>query len=203
MALVALLIPAGPLALDSRWSELMQDIETSFLTHVALVFNALGHGVWRALTIAGIGIVLLVARRSAALIAFALTEALTPLLVNLIKLAVGRERPPGQMLEALGSSFPSGHAAYAGATAVALVLLFSRPGPRRRWWLAAAAVATALMVWSRTYLQVHWLSDAVTGATVGVAVTLLCFGVVQIVLGRASRRPDGQLPVSVAAPRAP
>ncbi len=83
------------------------------------------------------------------------------------------------------------------------MLLFSGPGPRRRWWLAAAAVATALMVWSRTYLQVHWLSDAVTGATVGVAVTLLCFGVVQIVLGRASRRPDGQLPVSVAAPRAP
>ena len=99
VALGALLIPAGPLALDSRWSELMQDIETSFLTHVALVFNALGHGVWRALTIAGIGIVLLVARRWAALIAFAFTEALTPLLVNLIKLAVGRERPPGQMLE--------------------------------------------------------------------------------------------------------
>ncbi len=184
VALVALLIPAGPLALDSRWSELMQDIETSFLTHVALVFNALGHGIWRALTIAGIGIVLLVARRSAALIAFALTEALTPLLVNLIKLAVGRERPPGQMLEAFGSSFPSGHAGYAGATAVALVLLFSGQGPRRRWWLAAAAAATALMVWSRTYLQVHWLSDAVTGATVGVAVAFLCFGVVQIVLGR-------------------
>ena len=94
VVLGALLIPAGPLALDSRWSELMQDIETSFLTHVALVFNALGHGVWRALTIAGIGIVLLVARRWAALIAFALTEALTPLLVNLIKVVVDRERPP-------------------------------------------------------------------------------------------------------------
>ena len=136
VALVALLIPAGPLALDSRWSELMQDIETSFLTHVALVFNALGHGVWRALTIAGIGVVLLVARRWAALIAFAFTEALTPLLVNLIKAAVDRERPPGQMLEPHGSSFPSGHAAYAGATAVALVLLFSGPGPRRRWCVA-------------------------------------------------------------------
>ena len=189
VALEALLIPAGPLALDSRWSELMEDIESSFLTHGALVFNALGHGVWRALTIAGIGIALLVARRWAALIAFALTEALTPLLVNVIKLTVGRERPPGQMLEAHGSSFPSGHAAYGGATAVAFVLLFSRPGPRRRWWFIAAAVVTALMVWSRTYLQVHWLSDAVAGATVGVAVTLLCFGVVQIVLGRASRQP--------------
>ena len=150
VALGALLIPAGPLALDSRWSELMQDIESSFLTHVALVFNALGHGVWRALTIAGIGIVLLIARRWAALIAFAFAEALTPLLVNLIKLAVGRERPRGRCSTHSGSSFPSGHAAYAGATAVALVLLFRGPGPRRRWWVAAAAAVTALMVWSRT-----------------------------------------------------
>ena len=68
------------------------------------------------------------------------------------------------------------------------MLLFSRPGPLRRWWFAAAAIATALMVWSRTYLQVHWLSDAVTGAAVGVAVTLLCFGVLQTVLGPASGR---------------
>ena len=185
----ALLIPAGPLTSDSRWSELIQDSETSLLTHVALVCNALGHGVWRALTIAGIGIALLLARRWAALTAFALTESLTPLLVNVIKVAVDRERPPARMLEAHGTSFPSGHAAYAGATAVALVLLFSGPGPRRRWWLIAAAVAIALMVWSRTYLQVHWLSDAVAGATLGVAVALLGFGGVQMVVGQASRQP--------------
>ena len=185
----ALLIPAGPLTIDSRWSELMQDSETSLLTHVALVCDALGHGVWRTVTILGIGIVLLIARRWAALIAFALIESLTPLLVNLIKVAVDRERPTARMLEAHGTSFPSGHAAYAGATAVALVLLFSRPGPRRRWWLIAAAVAIALMVWSRTYLQVHWLSDAVAGATLGVAVALLCVGCVQIFLGQASRQP--------------
>ena len=92
------------------------------------------------------------------------------------------------MLEAHGSSYPSGHAAYAGATAVALVLLFSEARPRRRWWFVPAAVATAVMVWSRTYLQVHWLSDAVAGATLGVAVTLLCFAGVQIVLGRISGR---------------
>ena len=140
------------------------------------------------MTIAAIGIALLVARRWAALIAFALTEALTPLLVNLIKLAVDRERPPGKMLDAHGTSYPSGHAAYAGATAVALVLLFSAPGPRRRWWFVPAGVAIAVMVWSRTYLQVHWLSDAVAGATLGVAMTLVCFAGVQIVLGRASGR---------------
>ena len=186
---LALLIPAGPLSIDSRWAELMQDIETPFLTHVALVFNALGHGLWRSLTLAGIGLALLLARRWAALTAFSLAEAVTPLLVNLIKAAVSRERPPGQMLEPHGTSFPSGHAAYAGATAVALVLLFSRPGRGRRPWLALAAAAIAAMTWSRTYLQVHWLSDAVAGAALGVAVALLSFGAAQLILARAAARP--------------
>ncbi len=186
---LALSIPAGPLTIDSRWAELMQDIETPFLTHLALVFNALGHGLLRAFTLAGIGLALLLARRWAALAAFAVAEALTPLLSNLIKLAVGRERPPGHMLEAHGTSFPSGHAAYAGATAVALVLLFSRPGRRRRLWFTLAATTIAAMTWSRTYLQVHWLSDALAGAALGVAVALLSFGVAQLILAHSAARP--------------
>jgi membrane-associated phospholipid phosphatase len=188
VVLLAILIPDGPLEIDERWSELMRDAEASLLTHAALVFNALGHGIPRALTIAGVGLVLLIARRRAALLAFAVAEALTPLLVNVIKQLIGRERPPGAMIEAHGSSFPSGHAAYAGATAVMLVLLFTKPGrPRRAWWVVAA-VATAAMAWSRTYLQVHWLSDALAGATLGVGVALLSVAVVQIL----STRPQGQ-----------
>ncbi len=184
----ALLVPAGPLALDSRWSELMHDIETPFLTHLALIFNALGRGVWRALTLAAIGLVLLVARRWAALIAFALVEALAPLLGNVIKALVERPRPPGQMLEAHGSSFPSGHAVYASATAIALVLLFSKPTRQRPLWFAVAAAVIAGMAWSRTYLQVHWLSDALAGVTLGLAVALLSFGIVQIALTGSARR---------------
>ena len=188
VVLVAFLIPTGPLTIDSRWSELMQEIQTPLLKHLALVFDDLGRGVWRALTLAAIGLVLLIARRWAALIAFALTEALTPLLGNLIKSLVDRPRPPGQMLNPHGSSFPSGHAAYASATAVALVLLFSRPSGKRTLWYALAALATAGMVWSRTYLQVHWLSDALAGATLGLAVVFASFGIVQLALAAVGRR---------------
>ena len=92
------------------------------------------------------------------------------------------------MLEPHGTSFPSGHAAYAGATAVALVLLFSRPGRGRRLWFTLAAAAIAAMTWSRTYLQVHWLSDALAGATLGVAVALLSFGAAQLILARSAAR---------------
>ena len=180
VALLAILIPAGPLTLDSRWSEVMQDIQTPFLKDVALVFNALGRGLWRALTLAAIGLVLLLARRWVGLIAFAVTECLTPLLGDVLKALVGRERPPGHMLEAHGSSFPSGHASYACATAIALVLLFSTPGGRRPLWFLLAGLTSAVMAWSRTYLQVHWLSDVLAGATLGLAVALFTFGVAQM-----------------------
>ncbi len=185
----ALLVPTGPLAVDSRWAELMRDIEAPFLTHVALVFNALGRGLWRVLTLAILGLALLYARRWPALIAFALAEALTPVASNAIKAVVDRPRPPGRLLEAHGSSFPSGHAAYAGATAIAIVLLFTRLGPRRPLWFLAAAVVIAGMAWSRTYLQVHWLSDATAGALLGVAVALLSFGCVQISRARTAGPP--------------
>jgi membrane-associated phospholipid phosphatase len=184
VVLLALFIPIGPLALDRHWSELMQDIQTPILKHLALVFNALGKGFWRGLTLTAVGLLLLVARRWAALISFAVAESLTPLLGNVIKTLVTRPRPPGAMLNPHGSSFPSGHAAYAGATAVALVLLFSRPDRKRPLWWALAAVITAGMAWSRTYLQVHWLSDVFAGSLLGIAVTLGSFAAAQILLER-------------------
>ncbi len=191
VGLLAVFVPAGPLSLDSRWSELMQDIQTPTLKHLALVFDALGRGFWRGLTLAVIGLVLLVARRWAALVAYAVAEALTPLVGNLLKALVDRARPPGHMLTPHGSSFPSGHAAYAAATAVALVLLFTEPGRKRLLWFLLAALVITAMCWSRTYLQVHWLSDVLAGASLGVAITLGSFGIVQLVLNRSAQDGAG------------
>lgn len=191
VGLLAVFVPAGPLSLDSRWSELMQDIQTPTLKHLALVFDALGRGFWRGLTLAVIGLVLLVARRWAALVAYAVAEALTPLVGNLLKALVDRARPPGHMLTPHGSSFPSGHAAYAAATAVALVLLFTEPGRKRLLWFLLAALVITAMCWSRTYLQVHWLSDVLAGASLGIAITLGSFGIVQLVLNRSAQDGAG------------
>jgi membrane-associated phospholipid phosphatase len=157
----------------------MHDLRTPFLTHVALVFNALGRSLGWSLTVAAVAVVLVVARRPSALLAFAVAEGLTSLSSTVLKLLVGRPRPPDGLVHPVGSSFPSGHAAYGGATCVALVLLFTVPGASRRWWWAAATVGIAGMAWSRTYLQVHWLSDVVAGSLLGVGVCLVVFGVVQ------------------------
>jgi undecaprenyl-diphosphatase len=184
---MAVLVPAGPLGIDQRWSEAMLDIRTASLTHLALVFNWLGRGLGWVLSLAAVGIVLIARRRWAALLAFAVTETVTSLSSTLLKILVGRPRPPDGLVHPVGSSFPSGHAAYAGATCVALVLLFTAPGPhRRRWWWPLAALGVLGMAWSRTYLQVHWLSDVIGGSLLGVGVALATFASLQLRLrGRA------------------
>ena len=177
--LLAILVPEGPLGVERSWAAAMHHLETPRLTDLALAFNWLGRGIGRALGLTLIGLLLLRRRRWLALAAFAVAESLAPLLSVLLKALIDRPRPPDGLVHAGGPSFPSGHATYAGATCVALVLLFTTPGTRRRWWWALASLGVVGMAWSRTYLQVHWLSDVIAGALLGSGICLLVFAIAQ------------------------
>jgi undecaprenyl-diphosphatase len=200
VALLALLVPTEPLAIERSWSEAMQDIQAPLLKDIALVFNWLGRGIGRALTLGALGLILLLARRLVALLAFAVAESLAPLLSSLLKAATNRPRPPDGLVHPAGSAFPSGHATYAGATCVALVLLFTAPSPRRRWWWMLATLGILGMAWSRTYLHVHWLTDVIAGSLLGIAVSLLVFATAQQVSttgssgSRSSDDPSAPVP---------
>ena len=182
--LIALFVPTQPLALEQHWADWMSKIQSAALKQIALVLNLLGRGLARALTLAAIGVVLIVARRWWALVAFTVTESLTPLASSVVKGMIDRPRPSGGLVHPAGTSFPSGHAAYAGATCVALVLLFTLPGPGRRRWWALAVLGIAAMAWSRTYLQVHWLLDVVAGSLLGAAIAVLVFAGIQVLTER-------------------
>ncbi len=84
----------------------------------------------------------------AQIVAGALTYAL--------KLTVRRERPDGSD----NLSFPSGHAAVTFATAAVLERHFG-------WWSLPAFAAATYTAASRLHENVHFLSDVVAGATVG------------------------------------
>lgn len=176
VVVAAAFVPSGPLGVDRSWSEAMLDIRTRSLTDIALALNWLGRFPGSLVAIGVVGAALVVARRRLALLAFVLAECLAPLVTAALKSLAGRPRPPGGLVHAGGFSFPSGHAAYAGVTCAAAVLLFAAPGARRRRWWALAAIGVAGMAWSRTYLQVHWLSDVLGGAAVGVGTALLVVG---------------------------
>jgi undecaprenyl-diphosphatase len=189
--LLAFVVPQAPLELEQRWNEWMSDIATPVLKDIALVFNYLGRGLGRALLIAVPAVVLFVGGRRWSLAAFALTEALTPLISSITKALVGRPRPPAPLVHPSGTSFPSGHAAFAAATAVAAVLLFTHVGPPRRMWWSLAVLAIAGMAWSRTYLHAHWLLDVTGGSILGVGVALVVCGGVQMFATRRSAGASG------------
>ena len=179
---LALLVPAQPLAFEQHWADWMRAIQTPLLEHVALIFNYLGRGLGRALVLTGIGIFLIAGKRWWALLAYAVTEAVTPLFSSVVKALVDRSRPPDGLVHPAGASFPSGHAAFAGATCVAAVLLFTKVDGRNSLWWCLAVAGTAGMAWSRTYLQVHWLLDVLAGSLLGAGVALVVFSGSQLLL---------------------
>jgi undecaprenyl-diphosphatase len=88
-------------------------------------------------------------------------------------------------MDAVGSSFPSAHAAYAVAW-VGIAVALSRSVPRLtgRAAVVGAAIALAAVVGlSRVYLRVHYLSDVVAGWSLGVTIFSLC-GVTALVVGQ-------------------
>jgi undecaprenyl-diphosphatase len=109
---------------------------------------------------------------------FLLLLGITVVLTEVIKFVVGRPRPCTGVLPdvrtligfgcdaELDPSFPSGHASRAFALAAFVGLRF-------RWRAGSLAFAFAVLVGlSRIYLGVHWPSDVLAGALLGVGLAL-------------------------------
>jgi membrane-associated phospholipid phosphatase len=186
--LLALLISRQPTGLDRVWAEEMRDSRNSARLGVALYFNALDH-LWAVvITLGAAAFVLVWSRRWFALAAFASAEFASRLSAGLLKVIVARPRPPHELVAAGGYSFPSGHVSYFAATAISFVLLFARSGSRVTSWVVAS-LAIVGMAWSRTYLDVHWLSDVIGGALLAGGLTVLIFALAQSLNSNMSAMP--------------
>ncbi|MFL5918700.1 MAG: bifunctional DedA family/phosphatase PAP2 family protein [Gaiellaceae bacterium] len=98
--------------------------------------------------------------------------------VHITKAAVDRPRPAAPLEHTTGSSYPSGHAAYA-ITFVAMAVVIARvlPGFASRAALVLTAiVAAAVIGLTRVYLRAHYWSDVVGGWALGAGV----FGAVAV-----------------------
>jgi undecaprenyl-diphosphatase len=89
---------------------------------------------------------------------------------------VGRERPPTDAVlsDGPGGSFPSGHLVQVVAAAGLLILVYTgRGSAARRTAVVAGTVVAVTVAWSRLALGVHWASDVVAGALLGLSVVAL------------------------------
>lgn len=133
----------------------------------------------------------LIARRPWGALTVAGAMLASELVTGSMKVLFARPRPADSLSDVGLTSFPSGHTTLAATVAVVLALLI-------RGWLAwtAAAAWVLIMAWSRTYLEAHWLTDVLGGATLGFSMALVAWWmVVQVRAAVSRRRPD--LPVGV------
>ncbi len=181
----AFVVPQGTRTIDEHWWRWMEESWSFAAGHLANAFAWAGNSYGRGITVTLLALPLIARNRWVALAALGAVELFTPLTTALLKDLSGQARPPERLVHTTGSSFPSGHTSYAAATLVAIVLLYTEIGPRRRVWWELVALGTAAMGWSRTYLHAHWLSDVIAGGAWGWALALAVFAVAQAVSSRA------------------
>jgi undecaprenyl-diphosphatase len=139
------------------------------LTRQAVLITYVGsaEGLLTILLLAGIA--LAAAKRWRDLVSLTAIVVGGRLLVELLKLAIGRPRPVfgPYPVEVSSLSFPSGHAANSMMTFLALALIAAP----KRWRVSAtiAAIVFSLVIGAtRPLLGVHWPSDVIGGWALGI-----------------------------------
>jgi len=180
----ALVTDEPPYDLDLRALARANDLRVGTGVDVAKVVSALGSLPAVVAVVLAASAYLLARRRLIEALTLVTGMGFTYLGVHLGKAGIDRPRPLDPIVDTMGSSFPSGHAAYAVAyVAVAVAILRAVPGIVRRTLLMTLALVLAVAVGlSRVYLRAHFVTDVAGGW----GLAALCFaacGVVALVVG--------------------
>jgi membrane-associated phospholipid phosphatase len=150
-------------------------VETSWGVDLAKILTALGALPTVIAAALAIALWCAVRRRWVDVATLVAGVALSVLLVHVAKAAYDRSRPAGGLVGADLSAYPSGHTAYAVTlVACATVLVRAGVGWAARFAAVTVAIAAVVVVGAtRVYLRVHFLTDVIGGAALGVAIWAL------------------------------
>jgi undecaprenyl-diphosphatase len=157
------------------------DHRSPALTHLFRAITQLGEVRGLVGTVLVLGLGLAVWQRTARpVVALLVGLAVANVVSTELKAAIGRPRPSMRFWldHPSGAAFPSGHSIQVATVWLLMALLLSdgrSPGLRRGAMAVAGTVALAVMA-SRLYLGVHWLTDVVGGAAMGVIIATALHG---------------------------
>lgn len=179
--------PAAPWtqAIDDAWRTAIGASPDSdaYTGPVAMFFQHLGQLPGFAVMFVLLPAVLaILGRWRSALFVIAVQLAGPGLVSQLVKNLVDRPRPAadaaaglfGPLFTVDHGSFPSGHAVSAAAIAITVFALIPpyRRGLRIAWGVIGALLMVGI-VWQRTLISAHWLSDTIAGLIAGAGVALV------------------------------
>lgn len=158
--------------LDTPGIAVAERLDSELTRDVIRIFNRLGGGMNPLMIIvffALAGMLFAHPYWTRMALAMAASAAAAGIVVQILKVAVGRTRPevwlgPFHHVFPSASSFPSGHTV--GAFAIAGVIAF---GSRNRWLRAAALLVATAIACSRVLTFRHWPSDVLGAAILGLA----------------------------------
>ncbi|MGP9723064.1 phosphatase PAP2 family protein [Corynebacterium sp. AOP40-9SA-29] len=162
---------------DARALDAAQDMAARhgwWVTAWNTLSTVLGPAVWRVLVIIPVGLALY--RRDLPLATFLAASVWGGgLLSQTAKHLADRDRPVTRMVEASGTSFPSGHALGVLVAVGALLIAYRHLAGRCQRAAGAGGVLLVLLVGvSRVALNVHHPSDVLAGWALGFAWLVLC-----------------------------
>lgn len=165
--------------MELRFLDFLQTIHTPLLDKILAFITSLGNAgiIWIVLAV--VLLILPKTRKAGIIVAAALLMDL--ILCNLIlKNLVARVRPYDVntaiailIKKPLDFSFPSGHTAASFAAMTALVL-----AKMKKAWIAALVLAV-LIAFSRLYFYVHYPTDVLGGAIVGILSGIIGYAIVE------------------------
>ena len=192
----------GPTRFDFRVIDLAERTRSDVGVDIAEMVTRLGTASLVFALVAVALVLLAWRRRPYELFVLLIGTALVYAGVHITKDAVDRPRLADPLVDTMGSSFPSGHAAYA-TTYVALGVIAARvlPNLASKAALVVSTVVVAFVVGaSRAYLNAHYYSDVVAGWALGAMVFGTC-AVVALVVSYV--RQNGRERPPAAPPREP
>lgn len=168
LALMAALTsgPAVFQPVDVAWYGFIQEHRNQFWLQVSQLLDWLGYdGIF---IFQGVVFLLLLKNHLQCALFTAAATISVLFMSRLMKFIVDRARPEGQLASTHTPAFPSGHTTATVAAVVAAGFIFARV-----WIWVVGACLVVLVMFSRTYLQVHWLSDTIAGLLLAAGIVLL------------------------------
>jgi membrane protein DedA with SNARE-associated domain/membrane-associated phospholipid phosphatase len=161
----------GPTPLDRELLDLGDKLRSDMAVDIAGVVSDFGAFPACAAVVVVTGALLAARRRLSEVLVLVIGFALIVVAVDVAKAALDRPRPAGPLVDSSGSSFPSGHAAYATVWIAAALLVTRRLGLVSHAALVTGAIVLAAAIGlSRIYLRVHYWSDVAAGWGLGVGI---------------------------------